>query len=59
MLKWLNACMNYEFNLLHQGGLVAEMKHVAVAAAAHKGEHNTYSDQTSRGVKSNDQDCIY
>ena len=40
--------MNYEFNLLHHVGVVAKRVR---AAAAHKGDANTHSSPTGRGVK--------
>ena len=43
----LNVCMNYEFNLLHHGGVVARRVRAAVVAAAetaaHYGDDNTPS----------------
>ena len=41
--------MNYEFNLLHHGGVVT--KRVRATAAAHEGDDNTPSGPTGRGVK--------
>ena len=44
----------YEFNLLHHVGVVAKRVHAAAAAAetaAHKGDDNTPSGPTGRGVK--------
>ena len=40
--------MNYEFNLLHNVGVVANRVR---AAAAHEGDANTLSGPTDRGVK--------
>ena len=46
--------MNYEINLLHHVGGVAKRVCAAAAAetAAHKGDDNTPSGPTGRGVKS-------
>ena len=44
--------MNYEFNLLHHVGVVAKrLRAAAVETAAHKGDDNTPSGSTGRGVK--------
>ena len=47
--------MNYEFNLLHDVGVVAKRVCAAGAAAAaetaHEGDDNTLSGPTGRGVK--------
>ena len=43
----LNACMNYEFNLLHHVGVVAKR----LRAAVHEEDDNTPPDPTGRGVK--------
>ena len=47
-----NACMNYEFNLLHHVDVVAKRVRAAAetAAAAHEGADNT--PLLGRGVKS-------
>ena len=49
----LNICMNYECDLLHLVGVVAKKVCAAAAAAekAHKGDDNTPSGPTGRGVK--------
>ena len=47
----LNVCMNYEFNLLHHVGVVAQRVRAAAAeTAAHEGDDNTPLGTT--GVKS-------
>ena len=42
--------MNYEFNLLHHVGVVAQRVRAAAETAAHEGDDNTPSGPT--GVKS-------
>ena len=44
--------MNFEFNLLHHVGVVAEIVCAAAAeTAAHEGDDNTPPGPTGRGVK--------
>ena len=47
--------MNYEFNMLHHVGVGAKRLRVAAAAetAAQKGDDNTRSGPTGRGLKTN------
>ena len=56
--KGFNVCMNYEFNLLHHVGVVAERVLAAAAAAetaaSHERNDNTPSGPTGRGVKTSD-----
>ena len=51
----LNVCMNWEFNLLNHVCVVAKR----VCAAAHKGDDNTPSGPTGRGVKTTGQLQIF